>query len=51
MISLNLSSPGEKTITPELKMSGQPTSGTAENSWSRVNKCEMGRMGKTSESR
>ena len=51
MISLNLSSPGEKTITPELKMSGQPTSGTAENSWSRVNKCEIGRMGKTSESR
>ena len=38
MSSLNLSSPGEKTMTPELKMSGHPTSGAAENSWSKVNK-------------
>jgi hypothetical protein len=31
MSSVNLSSPGDKTMNPELNMSGQPTSGTAEN--------------------
>lgn len=42
---------GERTITPELKISGHPTSGTAANSWSRPKRCERGRTGSTSASR
>ena len=36
--SLNFPSPGVRTMTPELKMSGQPTSGTAANSCGNVNR-------------
>lgn len=49
--SLNLSCPGVSTSTPELKISGHPTSGTAANSCGIVKRCERGRMGRTSASR
>jgi len=51
MTWLNLSSPGVKTMTPELKMSGHPTSGTAANSWGSVKRWDKGRSGNTSASR
>ena len=38
-------------MTPELKMSGHPTSGTAENGCSMWNRWERGRTGRTSASR
>ena len=38
-------------MTPELKMSGHPTSGTAENSCGMVKRCDSGRIGSTSASR
>lgn len=51
MRSLNLSSPGVRTSTPELKISGHPTSGTAANSWGRVKRWDIGATGRTSASR
>lgn len=51
MSSRNLSSPGVTTRTPELKISGHPTSGTAANSWGIANRWDSGCRGRTSASR